>query len=103
MSNKQINELAQNTQTFMEQTIQAFAIIDNEMQKQSLLFFALLREMGKVEDVTCVNCGNPVVRPMIEGLPQQDICPICGENLFKGSQTTVEDWDSGLIVNDESE
>ena len=38
MSNKQINELAQNTQTFMEQTIQAFAIIDNEMQKQSLLF-----------------------------------------------------------------
>ena len=103
MSNKQINELAQHTQTFMEQTIQAFAIIDNEMQKQSLLFFALLREMGKVEDVTCVNCGNPVVRHMIEGLPQQDICPICGENLFKGSQTTVEDWDSGLIVNDESE
>ena len=48
MSNKQINELAQNTQTFMEQTIQAFGIIDNEMQKQSLLFFALLRESPRV-------------------------------------------------------
>ena len=103
MSNKQISELAQNTQTFMEQTIQAFGLIDKEMQKQGFLLFALLREMGKVEDVVCVNCGNPVVRPMIEGLPQQDICPICGENLFKGSQTTVEQWDSGLIVNDESE
>ena len=102
MSNKQINELAQKTQTFMEQTIQAFGIIDKEMQKQGFLLFALLREMGKVEDVVCANCENPVIRPLIEGLPKQNDCPLCGEDLFAGNQTTVEDWDSGLIT-DESE
>tara|TARA_R100001510_G_C7548368_1_gene133129 strand:+ start:65 stop:376 length:312 start_codon:yes stop_codon:yes gene_type:complete len=103
MSNKQISELVQNTQTFMEQTIQAFGVVDNDLRKLNFLLFALLREMGKVEDVKCSNCDNPVVRPIVEGLPKQNECPICGEDLFAGSQTTVEDWDSGLITNDESE
>tara|TARA_A200000159_G_scaffold160830_1_gene181617 strand:+ start:508 stop:816 length:309 start_codon:yes stop_codon:yes gene_type:complete len=102
MSKKQIEEMAQNVQTFMAQTIQAFGVIDNDLKKVNFLFFALLREMGKVEDVECVNCGNAVIRPLIEGLPKQTDCPLCGEDLFAGSQTTVEDWDSGLIT-DESE
>jgi predicted RNA-binding Zn-ribbon protein involved in translation (DUF1610 family) len=102
MSKKQIEEMAQNVQTFMEQTIQAFGVVDNDLRKLNFLLFALLREMGKVEDVKCTNCGNDVIRPLIEGLPKQNDCPLCGEDLFAGSQTTVEDWDSGLIT-DESE
>ena len=102
MSKKQIEEMAQNVQTFMEQTIQAFGVIDNDLRKVNFLLFALLREMGKVEDVVCANCENPVIRPLIEGLPKQNDCPLCGEDLFAGNQTTVEDWDSGLIT-DESE
>ena len=102
MSKKQIEEMAQNVQTFMEQTIQAFGVVDNDLRKLNFLLFALLREMGKVEDVKCTNCGNAVIRPLIECLPKQNDCPLCGEDLFAGSQTTVEDWDSGLIT-DESE
>ena len=102
MSKKQIEEMAQNVQTFMQQTIQAFGVIDNDLKKVNFLLFSLLREMGKVEDVKCTNCGNDVIRPLIEGLPKQNDCPLCGEDLFAGSQTTVEDWDSGLIT-DESE
>ena len=41
MSKKQIEEMAQNVQTFMAQTIQAFGVIDNDLKKVNFLFFAL--------------------------------------------------------------
>jgi rRNA maturation endonuclease Nob1 len=100
---KTFAEFAEQIQTFMGQTVQAFSIVDNQLSKLNIVLFALLKDMGKTEDITCANCGERVTRPIINGLPKQDECPTCGENLFDNKQTTVEDWDSGLIVNDESE
>lgn len=98
-----MSELVQQVNTFMGQTVQAFTVVDNQLSKLNIVLFALLKDMGKSEDITCANCGERVTRPLINGLPKQDECPVCGENLFDNKQTTVEDWDSGLIMNDESE
>ena len=98
-----ITELVQQINTFMGQTVQAFTVVDNQLSKLNIVLFALLKDMGKSEDITCANCDERVTRPIINGLPKQDECPTCGENLFDNKQTTVEDWDSGLIMNDESE
>lgn len=98
-----IIEFAEQMNTFMGQTVQAFSIVDNQLSKLNIVLFALLKDMGKTEDITCANCDERVTRPIINGLPKQDECPVCGENLFGDEQTTVEDWDSGLIMNDESE
>tara|TARA_R100000388_G_scaffold27005_1_gene21071 strand:+ start:265 stop:576 length:312 start_codon:yes stop_codon:yes gene_type:complete len=103
MKQNELKEFTEHIQTFMTQTVQAFGIVDNQLSKLNILLFALLKEMGKSEDVVCANCGESITRPLIDGLPKQDDCPTCGENLFGKTQTTVEDWDSGLIVDDESE
>ena len=100
---KTFAEFAEQIKTFMGQTVQAFGIVDNQLSKLNILLFALLKDMGKSEDIVCANCGENITRPLINGLPKQDDCPTCGENLFARKQTTVEDWDSGLIVDDESE
>tara|TARA_A100001201_G_scaffold1778_2_gene4560 strand:- start:182 stop:493 length:312 start_codon:yes stop_codon:yes gene_type:complete len=103
MKQNELKEFTEHIQTFMTQTVQAFGIVDNQLSKLNILLFALLKEMGKSEDIVCANCGENITRPLINGLPKQDDCPTCGENLFAKKQTTVEDWDSGLIVDDESE
>lgn len=103
MKQNEMKEFTEHIQTFMTQTVQAFGIVDNQLSKLNILLFALLKEMGKSEDIVCANCGENITRPLIDGLPKQDDCPTCGKNLFAKTQTTVEDWDSGLIVDDESE
>ena len=98
-----IAQFAEQIQTFMGQTVQAFSIVDNQLSKLNIILFALLKDMGKSEDITCANCGEQITRPIINGLPKQSECPTCGEDLFGDKQTTVEDWDNGLIMNDESD
>ncbi len=103
MKAEQFNEFAEQIRTFMEQTVQAFSIVDNQLNKLNVLLFALLKEEGKSEDIDCSNCGATITRPILMGLPKQDECPTCKKNLFSNKQTTVDEWDNGLIVNDESE
>ena len=66
----------------MRQTVSGFTLVDNQLSKLDIILFALLKDMGKSEDVNCENCGESITRPVINGLPKNDECPACGENLI---------------------
>ena len=42
---KMIIELAEQIQTFMGQTVQAFSIVDNQLSKLNIVLFALLKDI----------------------------------------------------------
>ena len=91
---QKISEFAEYMNKFMRQTVEALRVVDNELGKLNIVLFALLKDMGKSEDVNCQNCGDKVTRPVIHGLPKNDQCPACGENLIADKLATVKDWDN---------
>ena len=96
---QKIGELAEYMNKFMRQTVEALTIVDNQLNKLNIVLDALLKDMGKSEDVNCQNCGENITRPVIYGLPKNDLCPACGENLIADRVATVEDWDNPSIPN----
>ena len=95
---QEIGELAEYMNKFMRQTVEALTIVDNQLNKLNIVLDALLKDMGKSEDVNCQNCGENITRPVIYGLPKNDQCPACGENLIADKLSTVEDWDNPSIL-----
>ena len=91
---QKISEFAEYMNKFMRQTVEALTLVDNQLNKLNIVLFALLKDMGKSEDVNCQNCGENITRPVIYGLPKNDQCPACGENLIADKLSTVEDWDN---------
>ena len=91
---QKISEFAEYMNKFMRQTVEALRVVDNQLGKLNIVLFALLKDMGKSEDVNCQNCGEKVTRPVIHGLPKNDQCPACGENLIADKLATVKDWDN---------
>ena len=91
---QKISELAEYMNKFMRQTLEALTLVDSQLSKLNIVLFALLKDMGKSEDVNCQNCGENVTRPVIHGLPKNDQCPACGENLIADKLATVKDWDN---------
>ena len=91
---QKISEFAEYMNKFMRQTVEALRVVDNQLGKLNIVLFALLKDMGKSEDVNCQNCGDKVTRPVIHGLPKNDQCPACGENLIADKLATVKDWDN---------
>ena len=91
---QKISEFADYMNKFMRQTVEALTLVDNQLGKLNIVLFALLKDMGKSEDVNCQNCGEKVLRPVIHGLPKNDQCPACGENLIADKLVTVKDWDN---------
>jgi len=94
---QKISELAEYMNKFMRQTLEALTLVDSQLSKLNIVLFALLKDMGKSEDVNCQNCGEAITRPVIYGLPKNDECPACGEKLFVGKLATVETWDNPSV------
>ena len=95
---QEIGELAEYMNKFMRQTVEALTIVDNQLNKLNIVLDALLKDMGKSEDVNCQNCGENITRPVIYGLPKNDQCPACGENLISDKLATVKDWDNPSLL-----
>ena len=68
---QKIGELAEYMNKFMRQTVEALTIVDNQLNKLNIVLDALLKDMGKSEDVNCQNCGENITRPVIYGLPKK--------------------------------
>ncbi len=96
---QKISEFAEYMNKFMRQTVEAFTQVDNQLSKLNIILFALLKDMGKLEDVNCNNCGKNITRPVIYGLSKNDDCPACGKNLIVDELATVEDWDNSSARN----
>tara|TARA_R110002096_G_scaffold181569_3_gene359275 strand:+ start:2431 stop:2742 length:312 start_codon:yes stop_codon:yes gene_type:complete len=103
MSNaSDIKELQEQMKGLTEGIVNAFQQVSYDYAKIQTMFFALLQDLELCETLECVGCEEQVLRPTLKGIPIEDGCPMCGENLFTGTQTTVDEWDSG-VGKDESE
>ena len=89
-----MSEFAEHMNKFMRQTVEAFTLVDNRLSKLNIILFALLKDMGKSEDINCESCGGSITRPVIDGLPKKDKCSACEGNFIVDKQTAVEDWDN---------
>ena len=65
--------------------------VTNDLQRVNVLLFTLLKEMGKVDEVTCSSCGTINMRPLLSGIEVNPMCAECGtridplpEEAFKG-------------------
>ena len=92
-----MSEFAEYMKKFMRQTIGALTVVDGQLCKLNIILFALLKDMGKLEDINCQKCGENITRPAINGLPKNDECPACEENLIVNKLTTVDDWDNSSV------
>lgn len=52
--------------------------VGSDIERLNVIVFSLLDELGKAEKIQCVNCDNDIYRPLLEKLPIEDICPVCG-------------------------
>jgi hypothetical protein len=52
--------------------------VGSDIERLNVIVFSLLDELGKAEKIQCVNCEHEIYRPLLEKLPVEDICPVCG-------------------------
>ena len=69
--------------------------VAQDLMKLHKLLYTYLQTQGLIEHLSCANCDEEVLRPKIEGLEQSDECPSCSHDLYKGTQTSIQDWDNG--------
>ncbi len=99
MSNaSDIRELQQKQEQLTKGTIHAFEQVAFDYAKLQTMFFALLQDLGKTDTLSCSECDEEVMRPLLSQLPVENTCPMCGGGLvIDTSQTTVDDWDNGKV------
>ena len=97
MSNaSDIRELQEKQDNLTKGVVNAFEQVSFDYSKLQTMIFALLEDLGKTDTLTCSECNEEVMRPLLSKLPIEEICPMCGGDLIKDvSQTTVDDWDNG--------
>ena len=49
-----------------------------DLRRLNVLFFSLLKEMGKADEIECSGCGMTNLRPLIEGIEIDPRCAECG-------------------------
>ena len=49
-----------------------------DLRRLNVLFFSLLKEMGKAEEIVCKGCGTTNVRPLLDGIEIDPRCAECG-------------------------
>ena len=91
-------EFTEHINKFMQQTVHAFSLVDKQLSELNSVLFALLKDMGKLEDADCESCGKNITRPVINGLSKTKECATCRESLSTYKQSAVEDWDSGSVM-----
>ena len=97
MSNaSDIRELQDKQEHLTKGVVNAFEQVSFDYAKLQTMFFALLQDLGKTDTLSCSDCDEEVMRPLLSQLPVEKTCPMCGGDLTKDvSQTTVDDWDNG--------
>ena len=95
-------EFTEHINKFMQQTVHAFSLVDKQLSELNSVLFALLKDMGKLEDADCESCGKNITSPVINGLSKKKECPTCCESPSKYKQSAVEDWDRGSAKDHEN-
>ena len=73
-------EFTEHINKFMQQTVHAFSLVDKQLSELNSVLFALLKDMGKLEDADCESCGKNITSPVINGLSKKKECPTCCES-----------------------
>ena len=99
MSNaSDIRELQEKQENLTKGVVQAFEHVSFDYAKLQTMFFALLQDLGKTDTLSCSDCDEEVMRPLLSQLPVENTCPMCGGDLvIDTSQTTVDDWDNAKV------
>ncbi len=99
MSNaSDIRELQQKQEQLTKGVVNAFEHVSFDYAKLQTMFFALLDDLGKTDTLSCSECSEEVMRPLLSKLPVENTCPMCGGDLsIDASQTTVNDWDNAKV------
>lgn len=74
--------------------------VANDMNRLNVLFFHLLKEQGKAEEITCKKCDMINMRPLIEGIEIDPRCAECGHLLDELPQEVFTD---GEVMDSEEE
>lgn len=64
--------------------------VTNDLQRINVLLFTLLKEMGKVDEVTCEACNTVNMRPLLDGLEVNPMCAECGARIDALPQSAFE-------------
>ena len=83
-------QLQQELSEFRNEMSQFANVMVAEVMKHNTLIYAILEDAGKMEKITCENCGEEVARPVLKGLENNDECPACAESLFVKTQVKLD-------------
>jgi len=80
----------------------AINMLGADILRTQKLLFALLKETGHLTEMNCPHCKEGLMIPTgLADIEQSDKCPNCGENIYEGTQKTFENWDDGIIGEEE--
>ena len=75
----------------------------SELMKHGKIIYALLEDLGKLENLICENCKETISRPIIKGIENTDECPSCKRSLFKKTQISLDDMQQAVNKSDSEE
>jgi hypothetical protein len=75
MSQHQLTEIVQGLSHRIDLLHQGAAA---DLRRLNVLFFSLLKEMGKAEEIVCKGCGTTNIRPILPGIEIDPRCAECG-------------------------
>ena len=63
----------------MERTIKGVVVaVAEDLHRLNILLYTHLKEEGKAIDLVCSECEAEFVKPLLDGLDQDESCPACG-------------------------
>ena len=93
-------QLTESLQMLQNQVHILSTAVGNDVRRLNILLFALLKEMGKVEEIECPRCDVMNLRPTIDDLEVDPNCAECGARLRPETDYVdeaikkSEDWES---------
>jgi PHP family Zn ribbon phosphoesterase len=75
------------------------SMIGQDMQRVNVLLFALLKELGKADEIECKKCETLNIRPILEEIEIEEICANCGERIVPLPESAF----TGEMIDDSEE
>ena len=72
-----------------------------EQERQNLLLFGLMKELGKCDEIQCQSCKMINLRPLLSGFEPSEICAHCAGPLK--IEVTNKEWEKVVEGNYEEE
>ena len=85
-------------QTVINQLINAMT---NDMSRLNGIVYAMLQEDGRFKESKCPSCSQVLFEPQLKLLPPSTSCPACGASLDDSEQMSIDDWDNGVVGEEE--